>query len=45
MLLNNKCGGVMRIVTPIPVHVVTGFLGSGKSTLIHELLKLKPAGE
>ncbi|WP_355660013.1 CobW family GTP-binding protein [Halomonas salifodinae] len=35
----------MRIVTPIPVHVVTGFLGSGKSTLIHELLKLKPAGE
>ncbi|GKW48088.1 CobW family GTP-binding protein [Halomonas sp. NCCP-2165] len=35
----------MRIVTPTPVHVVTGFLGSGKSTLIHELLRLKPAGE
>ena len=30
---------------PIPVHVVTGFLGSGKSSLIGHLVAHKPAGE
>lgn len=29
----------------IPVHVITGFLGSGKSTLIRHLLAHKPADE
>lgn len=29
----------------IPVHLITGFLGSGKSTLIHRLIDQKPAGE
>ncbi|MCK2183085.1 CobW family GTP-binding protein [Halomonas getboli] len=29
----------------IPVHLITGFLGSGKSTLIRELIAHKPAGE
>lgn len=29
----------------IPVHLITGFLGSGKSTLIHRLIEQKPAGE
>ncbi|WP_136246771.1 CobW family GTP-binding protein [Halomonas borealis] len=30
---------------PIPVHVITGFLGSGKSSLIRRLLDDKPPGE
>ena len=30
---------------PIPVHVVTGFLGSGKSSLIRHLVAHKPADE
>ncbi|WP_249977789.1 CobW family GTP-binding protein [Vreelandella olivaria] len=29
----------------IPVHIITGFLGSGKTTLIHSLIKQKPVGE
>ncbi|HSH57777.1 MAG TPA: GTP-binding protein [Halomonas sp.] len=29
----------------IPVHLITGFLGSGKSTLIHRLIEQKPPGE
>ncbi|WP_373183634.1 CobW family GTP-binding protein [Halomonas campaniensis] len=29
----------------IPVHLITGFLGSGKSTLIHRLIEQKPEGE
>lgn len=29
----------------IPVHVITGFLGSGKSTLIRRLIERKPEGE
>ncbi len=29
----------------VPVHLITGFLGSGKSTLIHRLIDQKPAGE
>jgi len=29
----------------VPVHLVTGFLGSGKSTLIHRLIEQKPADE
>lgn len=32
-------------LTGIPVHVITGFLGSGKSTLIRHLLAHKPADE
>ena len=29
----------------VPVHLITGFLGSGKSTLIHRLIEQKPADE
>ncbi|MDN3520767.1 CobW family GTP-binding protein [Halomonas ramblicola] len=29
----------------VPVHLITGFLGSGKSTLIHRLIDQKPEGE
>lgn len=29
----------------VPVHLVTGFLGSGKSTLIRRLIEQKPEGE
>lgn len=29
----------------IPVHIVTGFLGSGKTTLIHNLISNKPVDE
>ncbi|MFO8046050.1 MAG: GTP-binding protein [Halomonas sp.] len=29
----------------VPVHLITGFLGSGKSTLIHRLIAQKPADE
>jgi G3E family GTPase len=32
-------------LTSIPVHLVTGFLGSGKSTLIRRLIEQKPEGE
>ena len=32
-------------LTAIPVHLFTGFLGSGKSTLIHRLIEQKPADE
>lgn len=32
-------------VRSIPVHVISGFLGSGKSTLIRSLLQHKPPGE
>ncbi|MDQ7728986.1 GTP-binding protein [Halomonas sp. SpR8] len=29
----------------VPVHIITGFLGSGKTTLIHSLIEQKPVGE
>ncbi|MCL7929182.1 CobW family GTP-binding protein [Halomonas llamarensis] len=29
----------------VPVHIITGFLGSGKSTLIHSLIAQKPVEE
>ncbi|WP_386080373.1 CobW family GTP-binding protein [Vreelandella sp. F11] len=29
----------------VPVHIITGFLGSGKTTLIHSLIKQKPVDE
>ena len=29
----------------IPVHIITGFLGSGKTTLIHSLIRDKPVDE
>ncbi|MDR5858428.1 GTP-binding protein [Halomonas eurihalina] len=32
-------------LSSVPVHVITGFLGAGKSSLIHHLLVHKPAGE
>ncbi|SHJ95362.1 CobW family GTP-binding protein [Halomonas caseinilytica] len=32
-------------LSAVPVHVITGFLGAGKSSLIHHLLASKPAGE
>ncbi|MDX1465653.1 MAG: GTP-binding protein [Halomonas sp.] len=32
-------------LTSIPVHLITGFLGSGKSSLIRRLIEQKPAGE
>jgi len=33
------------IRTPVPVNLITGFLGSGKTSLISRLLALKPAAE
>ncbi|SEM14650.1 CobW family GTP-binding protein [Halomonas daqiaonensis] len=32
-------------LTNVPVHLVAGFLGSGKSTLIRRLIEQKPEGE
>ncbi|MFY0988879.1 CobW family GTP-binding protein [Halomonas sp. C05BenzN] len=32
-------------VSNVAVHLITGFLGSGKSTLIHRLIEQKPAEE
>ncbi|MBB3182503.1 G3E family GTPase [Halomonas fontilapidosi] len=32
-------------LTNVPVHLITGFLGSGKSTLIRRLIEQKPDGE
>lgn len=31
--------------TKVPVHIITGFLGSGKTTLIHSLIEQKPVDE
>ncbi|WP_447555141.1 CobW family GTP-binding protein [Vreelandella sp. EE22] len=33
------------MATLIPTHIVTGFLGSGKTTLIHSLIEQKPVDE
>ncbi|MFC7368633.1 CobW family GTP-binding protein [Vreelandella zhaodongensis] len=35
----------MAAATRVPVHIVTGFLGSGKTTLIHSLVEQKPVDE
>lgn len=35
----------MATASRVPVHIVTGFLGSGKTTLIHSLLEQKPVDE
>lgn len=35
--------GLAKIKTP--VHIITGFLGSGKTTLIHSLIEQKPVDE
>lgn len=35
----------MAAATRVPVHIVTGFLGSGKTTLIHSLVAQKPVDE
>lgn len=35
----------MAALTQVPVHIVTGFLGSGKTTLIHSLIEQKPVDE
>ncbi len=35
----------MTAVINVPVHIVTGFLGSGKTTLIHSLIEQKPVDE
>ncbi|AQU83757.1 MULTISPECIES: CobW family GTP-binding protein [unclassified Halomonas] len=35
----------MPAPTHVPVHIITGFLGSGKTTLIHSLIEQKPVGE
>ncbi len=34
----------LRIDTPVPTNIVTGFLGAGKTTAIRSLLRRKPAG-
>ena len=34
-----------RITSPIPVNVITGFLGVGKTSAILKLLEQKPADE
>lgn len=33
------------LVRPIPCHIISGFLGSGKTTLIRYLIRHKPRGE
>ena len=35
----------MQALAKVPVHIITGFLGSGKTTLIHSLIKQKPVDE
>ncbi|MBR2515076.1 MAG: GTP-binding protein [Halomonas sp.] len=35
----------MAALKKVPVHIITGFLGSGKTTLIHSLLEQKPVDE
>ncbi|SNY98497.1 CobW family GTP-binding protein [Halomonas sp. hl-4] len=35
----------MAALSNVPVHIVTGFLGSGKTTLIHSLIEQKPVDE
>ncbi|MGO2240432.1 MAG: CobW family GTP-binding protein [Halomonas sp.] len=35
----------MSGLTKVPVHIITGFLGSGKTTLIHSLIEQKPVDE
>jgi G3E family GTPase len=35
----------LAVVTKVPVHIITGFLGSGKTTLIHSLVEQKPVDE
>lgn len=35
----------MSALTKVPVHIITGFLGSGKTTLIHSLIEQKPVDE
>lgn len=36
---------MLNLLNPIPVHLITGFLGSGKSTLIRQLIEQKPVDE
>nr|WP_251040848.1 MULTISPECIES: CobW family GTP-binding protein [unclassified Halomonas] len=38
-------GSEGRITRKVPVHIITGFLGSGKTTLIHSLIEQKPVDE
>ncbi|TVP47732.1 MAG: GTP-binding protein [Halomonas sp.] len=35
----------MTTIQNVPVHIITGFLGSGKTTLIHSLIEQKPVDE
>ncbi len=35
----------MTAAAKVPVHIITGFLGSGKTTLIHSLIEQKPVDE
>lgn len=35
----------MSAPSRVPVHIITGFLGSGKTTLIHSLIQQKPVDE
>ncbi|SDO30740.1 CobW family GTP-binding protein [Vreelandella arcis] len=35
----------MAALSNVPVHIITGFLGSGKTTLIHSLIEQKPVDE
>ena len=35
----------MASLAKVPVHIITGFLGSGKTTLIHSLIEQKPVDE
>ena len=35
----------MHIIQAVPVNLITGFLGAGKTTLIQSLLARRPAGE
>lgn len=43
--LERSCVVNQATLSSVPVHVITGFLGAGKSSLIQHLLAHKPAGE
>lgn len=36
---------MLKPITSIPTHLITGFLGAGKTTLLQQLLAQKPSGE
>ena len=42
------CESVLKLIAPaqaIPTHIISGFLGAGKTTVLQNLLRQKPEGE